>query len=163
MTKKKHSIREPSFTAQIEASSRPIMKMMAVRVQTALTNHINQAVYQFFHPAEQPQPSPQAQPTQGFQRVDSAFFIRNLWEAVLAPAWTKDDIIEFGKAVFAKVPLSKIDDKRFDLLLPYLTKMSETLAQRLHARIVEEHEMHPTARAEPTDPKPTPRQTGKHR
>ena len=73
-------------------------------------------------------------------KEDTAFFIRNLWEAVLAPAWTKDDIIEFGKAVFAKVPLSKIDDKRFDLLLPYLTKMSETLAQKLHARIVEEHE-----------------------
>ena len=72
MTKKKRSIREPSFTAQIEASSRPIMKMMAVRVQTALTNHINQAVYQFFHPTGQPQPSPQAQPTQGFQRVGSA-------------------------------------------------------------------------------------------
>jgi len=73
-------------------------------------------------------------------KEDTAFFIRNLWEAVLAPAWTKDDIIEFGKAVFAKVPLSKIDDKKFDLLLPYLTKMSETLAQRLHTRIVEEHE-----------------------
>jgi hypothetical protein len=73
-------------------------------------------------------------------REDNAFFIRNLWEALITPTWTRDDIIELGKAVFAKIPLSKLDDKKFNQLLPYLSKMSENLARRIHAHIISEQE-----------------------
>jgi hypothetical protein len=79
-------------------------------------------------------------PSFNLSKEDTAFFIRNLWEALITPTWTRDDIIELGKAVFAKVPLSKLDDKRFDQLLPYLTKMSENLALKIHARLMSEQE-----------------------
>jgi hypothetical protein len=73
-------------------------------------------------------------------KEDTAFFIRNLWESLITPTWTRDDIIELGKAVFAKIPLSKLDDKKFNQLLPYLSEMSGYLAHRIHARIISEQE-----------------------
>lgn len=79
-------------------------------------------------------------PSFRLSKEDTAFFIRNLWEALITPTWTRDDIIELGKAVFAKVPLSKLDDKRFNQLLPYLTKMSENLALKIHSHILDEQD-----------------------
>jgi hypothetical protein len=71
-------------------------------------------------------------------REDIAFFIKHLWEALLAPSWSRDDLIDLGKAVFARTPLSKIEQKRFDRLLPHLTQMVKSLGVAVQAKLLEE-------------------------
>lgn len=70
-------------------------------------------------------------------KEDIAFFVRNIWESLLEPSWSRDDIIEFGKAVFAKTPLAKIPDDKFEKLLPYLSKIAESLGGRVQVKILE--------------------------
>ncbi len=64
-------------------------------------------------------------------REESAFFIKALWEALLAPDWTRDHLIELGKVVFAKIPLNKLSEQQFSTLFPYLQKMASTIGTRL--------------------------------
>jgi hypothetical protein len=103
------------------------------------------------------EPKPTREEPFTLTREDTAFFIRNLWEALITPTWTRDDIIELGKSVFAKIPLSKLDDKKFNQLLPYLTKMSECLARKIHAHIIDEQEaMLATVKSEAASTSPEP-------
>ena len=53
--------------------------------------------------------------------------IRTLWEALHAPKWTRDDLIDLGKAIFAKTPLKNLDPDKFDKLLPHLIDIVERL------------------------------------
>lgn len=64
-------------------------------------------------------------------KEDMALLIRSLWEALLAPAWKKDDLIELGKLIFAKVSLKHVDDDLFGRLLPNLTAAAAALGHLL--------------------------------
>lgn len=68
--------------------------------------------------------------TSTLSREESAFFIKTLWEGLLAPAWTRDDLIELGKVIFAKIPLARLTDQQFTQLLPYLKVMAETVGKK---------------------------------
>lgn len=73
--------------------------------------------------------------TPALTKEDLAFFIKSLWSALLAPSWTRDGIIDFGKSVFAKTSLSALDDKKFGQLLPQLTTMAESMAASMSSQI----------------------------
>lgn len=73
--------------------------------------------------------------TPALTKEDLAFFIKSLWSALLAPSWTRDGIIDFGKSVFAKTSLNALDDKKFGQLLPQLTTMAESMATSMSAQI----------------------------
>jgi hypothetical protein len=64
-------------------------------------------------------------------KEEKAFLIKALWESLQAPAWTKDDLIEFGKAIFAKKSLKKMDDKTFVQILPFLEAVTVAFGKRL--------------------------------
>ena len=68
-------------------------------------------------------------------REDTAFFIRAMWSALLAPKWLRDDLIELGKAVFAKEALSTMDDALFARLVPHLTEMATVLGSQVAKKI----------------------------
>jgi hypothetical protein len=65
------------------------------------------------------------------QRETRARNIRAVWEALLAPDWTKDDLINLGKAIFARTPLKRFDPDKFDRILPHLDKATEVLEAKI--------------------------------
>lgn len=64
-------------------------------------------------------------------REESAFFIKTVWEGLISPTWSKDHIIEFGKAVFAQTKLSQLTDQQMTLLLPYLKQIANTIGTKI--------------------------------
>ena len=59
-------------------------------------------------------------------RDETVLYIKSLWKSLLAPKWTKDDLIDLGKLVFAKVRLSSVDPPLLDRLLPLLSDMADS-------------------------------------
>jgi hypothetical protein len=64
-------------------------------------------------------------------REESAFFIKTVWEGLISPTWSKDHIIEFGKAVFAQTKLSQLTDQQMTMLLPYLKQIANTIGTKI--------------------------------
>jgi len=60
-------------------------------------------------------------------REETAHYIRSIWEALLAPKWKRDDLIDLGKAIYAKCPLVELDDDLFARFMPNLAAMAEKL------------------------------------
>lgn len=60
-------------------------------------------------------------------KEETAFYIKAFWDAMLAPKWLRDDLIELGKAVYAKEPLATLDDALFARLMPHLVQMAHVL------------------------------------
>jgi hypothetical protein len=60
-------------------------------------------------------------------REEQAFFIRSFWEASTAPDWKDDPLIELGKAVGAKIPLSRLTTHQLDALWPFLLQVAQKL------------------------------------
>ena len=56
--------------------------------------------------------------------------IRAVWDALLAPSWNKDELIELGKAIYARRALKDLDAKQFDKLLPHLSAIVERLESK---------------------------------
>jgi hypothetical protein len=67
-------------------------------------------------------------------KEDKSFLLQAIWEALLAPQWKKNDLIDLGKVVFCKVKLNKLDDATFERLFPFLTEMTESLGHKLYER-----------------------------
>lgn len=59
--------------------------------------------------------------------------IRAIWEALLAPQWTRNQLIELGKSVYARKPLKDLDPKLFDELLPRLVEIAAILDDKFTA------------------------------
>ena len=74
--------------------------------------------------------------------------IRAVWAALLAPNWTKDDLIDLGKAIFARTPLKNFDQTKFDRILPHLDAVTEML----EAKITPLPAASPSDAAKPTSP-----------
>jgi hypothetical protein len=70
---------------------------------------------------------------------DIAFYAKNIWNALLEPDWKYDDLVELGKAVYAKIPLNKMDDKKFNRLFPLLVKISQFLGEQIQAKLVADY------------------------
>jgi hypothetical protein len=64
-------------------------------------------------------------------KEEKAFLMKALWRALQSPAWTKDELVELGKAIFVKETLGKMTDKRFEIIYPNLVKIVESLGAQL--------------------------------
>jgi hypothetical protein len=94
-------------------------------------------------------------------REEQAFLIKILWESLQAPSWSRDDLIEFGKAIFGKTPLKDMDPKKFTQLFPFLKQITDNLGIKLKEAVLPEPSSPPPAQVAPagssgeTAPAPT--------
>jgi hypothetical protein len=90
-------------------------------------------------------------------KEETAFYIKAFWDAMLAPKWLRDDLIELGKAVYAKEPLAALDDALFARLMPHLIEMATVLGSQVSKRILSERQVKAApAVSPPTTPPATP-------
>lgn len=61
------------------------------------------------------------------------FLIKALWASLQSPLWTKDSLVDFGKAIFSKKTLKEMEDAVFEKVYPYLKKIAIELGARLAA------------------------------
>jgi hypothetical protein len=61
------------------------------------------------------------------EKLEQAAAIRKLWKALILPKWTKDDLIDFGKAIFSKVDLKDMPEKTLVKVLPFLKTVADEL------------------------------------
>ena len=92
-------------------------------------------------------------------REEQAFLIKVQWEALQAPSWTRDDIIEFGKAIYAKTALKDLDPKKFNQLFPFLKQITDHLGIKLKEAVLPAPPQAPAVQGEPSttpeNPAPT--------
>jgi hypothetical protein len=74
--------------------------------------------------------------------------IKTLWASLIKPAWTSDDLVALGKSIYAKQPISMVDQEVFCRLLPYLQIVGEELLQKIKQLLLEESK----SPADPTTP-----------
>ncbi len=91
-------------------------------------------------------PAPSTSPAP-ISKEESAILIKALWKGLTTPPWTRDDMIEFGKVVFAKISLSSMPAELFKRLLPYLQAIVGVMA----AEMSNSPSLHPT----PPPPQPS--------
>lgn len=73
-----------------------------------------------------------AEPTAGeMTKEEKKFLMLALWDALIAPKWTKDDLIDFGKAIFSKKLFKDMTDAEFNKVFPFLNSITITLGKRL--------------------------------
>jgi hypothetical protein len=89
--------------------------------------------------------------TNELDKADVAFLINALWTSLLAPPWAKNDLIEVGKLVYAKVELKDVDGPLFDRLLPSLSKAAAVLGQKI-LQLTSDKTRQPAATAAPETP-----------
>ena len=73
---------------------------------------------------------------ESLSREEQAFLIKILWESLQAPSWSRDDLIEFGKAIFGKTPLKDMDPKKFTQLFPFLKQITDNLGIKLKEAVL---------------------------
>ena len=73
---------------------------------------------------------------ESLSREEQAFLIKILWESLQAPPWSRDDLIEFGKAIFGKTPLKDLDPKKFTQLFPFLKQITDHLGIKLKEAVL---------------------------
>lgn len=72
--------------------------------------------------------------------TEQKFLMKSIWSALQAPDWKKDDLIDFGKAIFAKKSLKDMDDKTFNKIFPFLESVTNALGDKLEAEANKEPE-----------------------
>ena len=87
---------------------------------------------------------------ESLSREEQAFLIKILWESLQAPSWSRDDLIEFGKAIFGKTPLKDLDPKKFNQLFPFLKQITDSLGIKLKEAVLPAPSPAPTVQDEPT-------------
>ena len=85
-------------------------------------------------------------------REEQAFLIKILWESLQAPPWSRDDLIEFGKANFGKTPLKDLDPKKFTQLFPFLVQITNQLGTKLKETVLPAPPPAPAVQGEPSKP-----------
>lgn len=78
-----------------------------------------------------------APPADEMTPEEKKFLMLTLWDALIAPKWTKDTLIDFGKAIFSKKPLKDMSDKEFNLIFPFLRDATVELGKKLVQRRLE--------------------------
>lgn len=93
-------------------------------------------------PATDPSPPP-------LTTAETAYLIRSLWEALLAPKWdasTRKDLQKLGEALYSGKTLKQLDNDLYDRLLPHLKIVATSLGRSLQKTA-------PTADAAPAAPR----------
>lgn len=62
---------------------------------------------------------------------EKKFLMLSLWDALVVPKWTKDNLIDFGMAIFSKKPLKDMSDKEFAKVFPFLKEITVELGKKL--------------------------------
>ena len=86
---------------------------------------------------------------ESLSREEQAFLIKILWESLQAPPWSRDDLIEFGKAIFGKTPLKDLDPKKFNQLFPFLKLITDNLGIKLKEAVLPAPPQAPAVQGEP--------------
>jgi len=68
-------------------------------------------------------------------RDESAFFMKAFWKALVAPKWPRGLIIELGKLVHARKPLTAFSQEELGAFLPNLRVMANTFGETLLEQI----------------------------
>jgi hypothetical protein len=89
---------------------------------------------------------------ESLSREEQAFLIKILWEALLIPPWSRDDLIEFGKAIFGKTPLKDLDPKKFNQLFPFLKQITDHLGIKLKEAVLPTPAQNPAVQGGPATP-----------
>ena len=76
-------------------------------------------------------------PSDEMTAEEKKFLMVTLWEALTAPKWTKDPLIDFGKAIFSKKALKDMNDKEFNQVFPFLRDATAVLGRKLLQRRAE--------------------------
>lgn len=63
---------------------------------------------------------------------EKKILMKAIWGALQTPEWTKDNLIDFGKAIHSKKSLKELDDKAFEKIFPFLEKVTISLGDKLH-------------------------------
>jgi hypothetical protein len=72
-------------------------------------------------------------------KEDIAYFIRTMWSSLLIPKWERLVLIDLGTAVHAKTPLSKLDQKKLNELLPHLSVVAENFGKTVSTKFSTEY------------------------
>ena len=75
--------------------------------------------------------APPPPPSDEMTTEEKSFLMKALWASLIEPKWTKDDLIDFGKAIFAKKGFKEMSDAEFAKVFPFLTQITANLGKRL--------------------------------
>ena len=93
-------------------------------------------------------------------KEELAWLIKAIIESLEIPDWTKDDLIEFGKMIWAKTSLKILaerDEKLFSRLFPHLTKVATHLGTKIATVQISTSPI--STNPPPTPPNPGPTST----
>jgi hypothetical protein len=62
---------------------------------------------------------------------EKKFLITALWESLIVQKWTKDTLIDFGKAIFSKKKFKDMSDKEFERSYPFTKNIAVELGKKL--------------------------------
>jgi len=65
---------------------------------------------------------------------EKKFLMISLWESLIEPKWTKDNLIDFGTAIFAKKRLAEMSDGEFSKVFPFLNTVTVALGTKMVAK-----------------------------
>lgn len=65
---------------------------------------------------------------------DKKFLVNTIWEALQSPKWTKNDLIDFGTAIFSKKKLKDIDESVFNKIFPFLEIITLNVSEKLNQK-----------------------------
>lgn len=92
-------------------------------------------------------------------REEKKFLMTSLWEALIGQKWTKDDLIDFGKAIFAKLTLQDMDERTFAKIFPHLSGVVVNLGTLLRKEAERQQRLEGRTEEAATSP-PTPKPGG---
>ena len=90
-------------------------------------------------------------------KEELAWLIKAIVESLEVPDWTKDDLIEFGKMIWAKTSLKTLaerNEKLFNRLFPLLAKVATYLGTKIATVQVSAPPTSTTTPPTPADPIP---------
>jgi hypothetical protein len=64
-------------------------------------------------------------------KEERVFLMKAIWTALSKPKWTKDDLIDFGKALFARQSLHEMSEKLFARIYPFLLEITDALGKQM--------------------------------
>ena len=92
-------------------------------------------------------------------KEELAWLIKAIVESLEVPDWTKDDLIEFGKMIWAKTSLKILaerDEKLFGRLFPHLAKVATHLGTKIATAQASAPPISTATPPAPTNPVPVP-------
>jgi len=65
---------------------------------------------------------------------DKKFLVNTIWEALQSPKWTKDDLVDFGTAIFSGKKLKDMKEITFNKIFPFLEVITMSVSDSLNKK-----------------------------